>query len=204
MNTETLKKFCYPDNMRPNLMEPFSRDGYTWASDGRIMIRVPEIPGAVGHKKAPDPWTAWLKKPLEEYIPAELPQGWQEMEVEYFECQTCQGTGQVYICPECEGEGVAKCKCCGSENDCKTCEGAFFVSAEQGGRPVRCEDCNGETCRRKRTPVRLPGSDCIIDLFYLKLVMELPGARLFRDGSHDPLCFTFDGGEGVLMPIRHL
>lgn len=36
-------RFCWPDDTRPHLQKPWTRDGYTYASDGGIIIRVPAM-----------------------------------------------------------------------------------------------------------------------------------------------------------------
>ena len=50
-------------------------------------------------------------------------------------------------------------------------------------------------------PMQVGGSH--FDLFYLHLINGLPGAK-FSPGARqlDMARFVFDGGEGILMPMR--
>ena len=45
MTTEQLQAFCSTDPMRPDLTKPFARAGFTWATDGRVLVRVATIDG---------------------------------------------------------------------------------------------------------------------------------------------------------------
>ena len=49
-----LKPFCGDDPARPWLHAPFSRAEYTYATDGRIAVRVPRLPKVGESEKAPN------------------------------------------------------------------------------------------------------------------------------------------------------
>lgn len=98
-----LTPFCEkPDGYREYLKRPFSRAGFTWATDGRILVRVPLradveenpkaphaekiIPDFAGVEFAPLPAVKWPKMP------------------ERDDCVACQGRG--HECPDCTCECV--------------------------------------------------------------------------------------------------
>ena len=63
-----------------------------------------------------------------------------------------------------------------------------------------CLLCGG-TGAKRNAPAKVGGSH--FDLFYLHLINGLPGAK-FSPGARqlDMARFVFDGGEGILMPMR--
>lgn len=85
LTEDILLKFCSGDEKRPILNHPFNRGGFTYCSDGRIAIRIPEI------KKYADNRTLEIEPIFSEigfeklsfdHFP-ELPP------MEYVECPTC-------------------------------------------------------------------------------------------------------------------
>jgi hypothetical protein len=89
-----LKPFCAKD--REEIQKPWSHGGYTWATNGHIIIRVPENKDIPDNPKAPDGMKVWPKEPEEYFdIPAIPP-------VKYDPCQWC---GEYEgVCEECYGE----------------------------------------------------------------------------------------------------
>ena len=49
-----LQPFCSTDEARPYLHKPWTRDGYTYATDGRIMIKVPALLEVPKNPKGPN------------------------------------------------------------------------------------------------------------------------------------------------------
>ncbi len=102
-----LIKFCgYGDRALP-----FTRGDYTWATDGKIMVRVPadadipDIPGAPDAAKLfAREWTPgeWIP------VPFAMPPKPKE-------------------CAYCHGDGVAECSM-GHEHDCGMCDGTGKVT----------------------------------------------------------------------------
>lgn len=110
MTLEELKRFAAVDDIRDYLNQPWSRGGYTWASNGHIMVRVPAIEGVAENKRAPDGQALMNKqRPPGEWIPVPecaMPSDTKE------ECDTCFGTGEhdcpcgtTHECGECKGKG---------------------------------------------------------------------------------------------------
>lgn len=104
-----LKKFCGTDTWRTYLHEPFSRDEYTYATNGHIIVRVPrvaeigEVPRILAPEKifAPLPADGW--RTLRVALPPAAPPK---------ECGACYD-GYEHDCPgctcecyECKGTGL--------------------------------------------------------------------------------------------------
>lgn len=71
-----------------------------------------------------------------------------------------------------------------------------------GGKSVTCGECDGEFEWRRGISVKV-GCQLISDI-YLEKIKALPNYALFNS-SKDKLCaagFTFDGGSGLIMPMR--
>jgi len=198
MNTETekitdaellelLQPFCSPDPARGKIATPFSENGHTCATDGRVYIRLAnaiagvreQYLGVVGSsansKLASDP-TLWRT------VDFELPKHEPREE------------GNLKPCQECNGEGLIECCECGHERDCSKCDGRG-----EFGFP-------GYDPRNDSTePFRLPTVErpYYVGRFYINLIAGLPGFAYEGDPQPlMPLLFRFRYGCGLLMPIR--
>lgn len=106
-----LKPFCSTDETRPYLLKPFSRDGFTYATNGHIMVRValrhdvPDVDKKF-NQNAPlagvDETTFF--RPSFELPPAPTQTG---------ECTLCEGRGFDHDCPDCE----CVCEICKGEGN---------------------------------------------------------------------------------------
>lgn len=111
-----LQPFCSTDIDRQYLLKPFSRNGYTYATNGHIMLRVAERPGIPDVEKQFN-----QERPLEGIEAAEFfrpifdlppaPDGLGP-------CDKCDGRGYAHDCPDCECE-------------CETCGGTSSVDPER-------------------------------------------------------------------------
>lgn len=105
-----LQPFCGTDECRFYLMKPFSRSGFTWATGGSIMIRVPcreDVP-ELEIKIAVERPLAGIGN-AEFYRPqVELPSA-QATE----RCPYCDGRGYLHDCPDCQ----CKCTRCDGSGD---------------------------------------------------------------------------------------
>ena len=105
-----LQQFCSKDPMRPNLRKPFSRGKFTYATDGRIAVRVPRI-ADVPEQETPNP-----EKLFEEYF-KDVPRGTIEVTVpeikdDWQACRECDGSGKEHDCPDCT---CGECEDCGGK-----------------------------------------------------------------------------------------
>lgn len=101
-----LSKFVAPpSDIRVNLRQPFSKGGFTYATDGAIIVRVAYRPDVLEKDDAPnveklfsDHHTGAAFKPL----PAVK---WGKLsETKKQECRSCYGRGTEHDCPDCECE----------------------------------------------------------------------------------------------------
>lgn len=169
-----LLRFCSLDDTRPAIKAPFTYGEWTYATDGRICVRVPkddrnfgETPGAPSRRAIETIFNDGRDALEEVAIPADLP------EVPFKPCEDCNGSGKVQISQR-----------------------VFMI----------CDECDG--CGDWRDIVGVDVGAGRFDTYYLRLIRELPNARLSVDkkrpglGNSVPALFTFDGGEGRLMPMR--
>jgi hypothetical protein len=188
---DMLMPFC-GDGFRPELAQPFTLMGQTYATDGRIMLCVAECPDA-------RPMTGPKAESYAKSIPA-LFEGflihykhWEPLpgckDSERVNCTECAGTGKE--CPEhCMRRGCTDGEC-----------GRYLVT---------CEDCNGlgwqwEPAQRVKVGHLEVGHHYINKLRRLPepvLVSVFASAPHLDHWSHPPLGIRFPGGTGLLMPLR--
>jgi hypothetical protein len=83
-------------------------------------------------------------------------------------------------CISCDGRG--------REHECPDCE-------------CECECCYSSGVQWKKVSVRLRGA--VFDARYLGYVLALPGVTIQdKCPAAEPSLFIFDGGEGVVMPMK--
>ena len=189
MSTIDIQSFCAKDDIRSYLMTPFVIDGYTYASNGHIIVRVPGGEPDPGQTLPEPVRQAVLKmfateytdyEPLPEIPPPQL-------------CSECAGTGEVeeYECEDCDGHGEFTHG--NHEYCCKECDGSGKVP---GGECPKYGCWSGQM----RQPIRV--GPAFIDGRYLRLIAALPNARIRVVGPEAAAAFLFDGGEGRVMPCR--
>ena len=110
IDLKLLQTFCGEDETRAVLMQPSSRNGFTYATDGRIIVRAPKLPdvpdvdGYPNCEQALGRFTAdgsWQK------LPAEIPPEKTE------QCSLCYGSDEhdcsqcksAHTCNRCDGVG---------------------------------------------------------------------------------------------------
>lgn len=110
---ELLQKFCSGDESRKAIMSPFSQDAWTYATDGRLMLRVPRFAEAPEREDAP--------KNIDKHIFSNNPISnlWQPI-------PDLPPLLTEEPCRHCKGSGECECKC-GNIHDCEHCEGSGTV-----------------------------------------------------------------------------
>ena len=202
-----------------DLFQPFSNGEHTYASDGIMLIRVPrrdDIPEG-GPRVSQRELTHWFDR-VSECEWASL----QEMQTgaEHLHpgtpatpCEDCAGTGRVVSCDECDGSGYTVCSGCGSdEKDCPKCKGKSCWPAKQGEDGIECDNCDGDGIEFHGSPdvTAVQTGPQWFDIARLARVSDLPNFEIatpMADPSDaeswsDPMLFRFEGGYGLLMPMR--
>lgn len=189
-----LEKFCEPSMKK--ISRPWSAGDYTYATNGHIAVRVPRMDDAPENEEAPDmarvPWDHETLNDWEPLPPYDLAGA--------KDCTLCKGMKKARVCHECDGEGEVT-----AETDynyyvvtCKTCGGDGTMPGESDDPP--CPRCQG-TGRSLNIPV--PWAAGHIGMQMLVKINDLPGVKLSKTGDGEkPWRFIFDGGAGVIMPMR--
>lgn len=100
-----LQPFCDTAEIRYYLMKPFSRGGFTWATNGHILVRVPLREGVAPIEK--DLAVEKIMKVHDGASFAPLPKV-KFRDAPVGECELCGGRGKEHDCPDCE----CKCEAC--------------------------------------------------------------------------------------------
>lgn len=108
-----LTPFCdaQENGARAFMRAPFSQDDFTWATNGKILVRVPRLPDVTEHPLAPHMRKTWVDGigPWVPVTPFVIPMSEEE-------CRDCDGTGKQHECPDCTCE-------------CEQCEGTGMVTS---------------------------------------------------------------------------
>ncbi|MEK9207769.1 MAG: hypothetical protein AAB922_04755 [Patescibacteria group bacterium] len=187
-----LNLFC--DESREKLAKPFNYDKYTYATNGKILVRVKKDPQyndnvGVDVLRLPfdhDHITEWVDMPT---MPAPM------------DCMACGGIGTVSECLDCKGEGEITLKSDYGEYEveCETCDG-------DGGADMVCPLCDGLKKRHlDNESIMYQGYRLCLNL--LEKIKTLPNIKLgfvpqLSGNFYPPVRFKFDGGIGLLMPMR--
>lgn len=186
---ELLTRFCGRHEPREWMRTTFLHGEYAYATDGRIIVRMP----ADG-----------LSLPVldaKHYAP-QLDRLFDAVEGSFFPmphlppwvlCALCNGSG--HVCDkECE-----KCGGDGGNLPCKACLGTGRVACalgDDGCQQHKCiVGCDGLGIQSEAIPV----GDAHFNLAYLLAVADLPG--VLARGPAESMAFRFDGGDGRLMPL---
>ena len=201
----------------PYLHQPWSKGDYIYASDGSILVRL-RADGMQAPALPPDSGPHQVDQMLD------APQACfvRVPDVPTFPCSTCRGTGtrSFSICLACRGKGEFLR---GSHwYDCKECDGSGDVLDRGGALVIECADCLGDgvvdlLLGSDRSLAVVPalntrylvGSDrslavgpAFFATRYLALLNRLPGAEIAVVDAVAAAVFRFQGGDGLLAPMR--
>lgn len=218
MSAIDLAEFCAGEDafvIQRITSAPWSFEAYTYATDGRILVRVPrrddvEESAECGDRSLPlrsGPLAGLERRaygplPSSDRIAGEVTPA--------IGCRDCNGSGHVRLCGKCKGQGTVICPICDREDDCQDCDsvGTLPATAAADGTE-ECENCGGDGIV---SPEEI-GSDVLrfpnrcLNADYVDQIAALPDvAWSFEGTTADPVAFRFtDNGQtayGVLMPMR--
>ena len=189
-----LKIFCGHDDCREILKTPVNFKEFTFATDGRIAVRVDLLDGFPEYEIAYD---LFNEIPFEKLTFVDLP---ELPELKKSRCDSCRGTGEVKKCPTCNETGEIKCDsdyCKG--HACCRCDGQGVIQ----GKGKECYFCDGVGIIEDNNSSEIIG-DKRLNLRFLHKIKKLPNPKVCPDykDCHAVMPFKFDGGYGILMPMR--
>ena len=165
-----LASFCSAQSDIGFLAAPWTHEGYAYATDGALLIRIPQ-----SEEIAPLPGTPVI----------EAARRFQDLGLG----STVNFVPLPPLPPRLRGMKT-----------CPLCFGSGAVLNEKQ-KPILCGGCHGARHVKNARPVAI--GDRNFSAHYCLKIAALPGLRVVIDGGQDqPLCFRFDGGEGLLMPLR--
>lgn len=173
MNTIDLSPFVSKDESRPSICAPFSIGEWTYATDGRILIRVPRREDVPENPSAPQKATTLIPTDVGPFVP--LPE---------FEEYPLHLLDNEKECQACEGHGYIACPTCGNEERCEVCYGSGMLDNAPPYVAVQIGEHHFSN-------------------HYLTLLKGLPNVKIaVNEKEESPAAFQFDGGAGCLMPMR--
>jgi hypothetical protein len=211
LTLEHLNKFCAKSNdSRHFLASPFVFGGMTYASNGHIAIISNQNHSGAALANPEQIKTAQrVIRMLSEnsFNPPTDPSGYPLGATFGVHCTTCNGTGYVLsndFCELCDGDGKLFTSS-GKEVECPECENELHPAQASDTGAKTCPVCTDGIARTFRAPCRIQSHS--FDSDYIELILSLPGITLSTGISQEPCAlpvakFTFDGGEGLLMPRK--
>ena len=194
-----LQPFCANSrDPRSYLRAPWVHKGHAYACNGQILVRLPcpDQPDAIAQDNPLADKAADLLKTAGKAAYAPLPEFEQPKR-----CTGCGGDGKrlMLACEDCDGEGYFTRGW--HEYQCKECDGEGLLDANEGTEGAAmhdCPECGGFGFHHSAAKV----GDAAYSTVYLRMLAALPGLRICTNGTNHGAHFTFDGGEGLLMPRR--
>lgn len=201
-----LLQFCSKDEDRPYLEKPIAYNGYIYYTDGKIVIRAKsehDLPQDVE-------WGVRTEKIFGIHLEhvskniATIP----PLVVKQSVCSNCDGLGDEPKCPSCEGNGTIDLQHSWLDRKGKWNHSYYLVECkecEEHPTGSTCHVCGGRGCVIDYDPEQI---ECGTQLFMAKTmerIVGLPNLQLFNSkelmgGAY----FTFDGGDGLIMPARKM
>ncbi len=186
-----LKPFYLPTDecTRFHMDEPFVINGYKYATDGRICVRIPTTDPVIELRQrcVPRANELFLQFDFKNQNLAPFPRHSDKRADPEENCVMCGGNRFALVdcpCTEADGDGV-----------CKLCKGSFEIITENP-----CNWCEGHGKAFEYMLV----CGVTIHPYFQRLVAALPGARIFQNYRTliNAVPFIFDeGGQGLIMPI---
>lgn len=194
-----IAKFCATNDPRDYLLKPMRHEGYLYATNGHIAVRIADDP-AIDAEPMPQSMLNTIMLKMAEDAEERT---WQPVPAidksSLRNCPHCDGTGRAARCPACDGEGEFEHY--GNWYDCKCCDGDGYVVPQHNIDGSACRFCagSGKDANQSREI-----SGVHIAARYLNLISaEAPGAEIGI--SSNPLgiqYFRAPGVIGIVMPMH--
>jgi hypothetical protein len=196
-----LNSFCCKDETHRhyNIDAPYSQGEWTYATDGKILIRVPRLP-EITNEKGPKSEPLFNEAMLR---PVTVWQSLPPFELGVENCEWCSGTGYMVECPKV----LNAPKCANGESkECQIYNDDCLKSCLPTNKcAIPCEDCNGTGKVKDPGNIIMAGSvdeEVRVSAIYLDMIKDLPNVMIAPYDWHSAIRFKFDGGEGLIMPMK--
>lgn len=168
-----LQDFCSVDETRMSICTPFVFNGWKYATDGRICVRI--------QTNEPDDSNEPYKRP----DASALFKGFNVDGLESFEIPKLDGV-KIIECERCGGTGEQTCDM-GHNHECPNCDG----------------DGHYEEWPKHEIAKFIFSEQFLSKMALLSGIKFYPTAANWdKDKIAKPALFTFGNGQGLLMPIR--
>jgi hypothetical protein len=200
-----LSIFCASQSdPRTYLHKPFSFDKFSCYSNGHMAVFVERVAWAPEMERESlilgichNTRKAAQKRGTESKI---LPLS--QFSTALTECRECKGAGYICECKVCGGTGEVKNR---PFEECDICDGSGSLPIQRWRevktRYHRCETCLGIGVQPYEQDSKIGAIK--LQTRYLLAAKTLPNATVRAFGSHDPALIEFDGGFGLIMPLRY-
>jgi len=176
---DLLADFC---GQTKSLSEPFCENGYTYASDGKVIVRLPSEEITKNKDCFYDMSSLLFEQKGKLVSLPELPKETKAT------CDICGGCGKMTGCSECEG-GQWECRKCNSTG--------YFKDGK-----LICHECNGSGMVVSNFQKTITINGHKLQLGYLRKLSKLPEIKIVAHPVKYQHYFKFDGGDGILMGVR--
>lgn len=194
-----ITKFCTTNDPRPYMHKPMRHDGYLYATNGHIAVRIEDDPAIEAEPMPANLQNSVLQKMATDTTDRTWRPVPQVNGAATKPCAYCDGTGRVVECPDCDGDGEFEH---GDHTyECKACDASGWVASPIKGAGAKCHDCHGSGMSWQET-VEFDGVHIAARYIYL-IGTEIPGAEIGI--SKDPLgvqIIRAPGVVGCVMPMR--
>ena len=194
-----ITKFCAPGDIRHYLHKPMRHEGFLYATNGHIAVRVADDPAIEAEPMPANLQNSVLQKMATDTTDRTWRPVPQVNGAAAKPCAYCDGTGRVVECPDCDGDGEFEH---GDHTyECKACDASGWVASPIKGAGAKCHDCHVSGISWQET-VEFDGVHIAARHIYL-IGTEIPGAEIGI--SKDPTgiqLFRAPGIVGCVMPMR--
>jgi hypothetical protein len=173
--------FCSKDFSRMSIQVPILNGGWLYATDGHVCVRAQGVDLPVGFGEvAPKGMSQWPHP--EKSVLDGLPRFFERETPAFRRVVNMPKQNPKVVCEGCMGEGGFQCEACDHPNECPAC----------GGDGYNVED------------IWLDLGGVLMSLNLLSRIAHFPNLEISLD-AENPLKgqrFRFDGGEGVIIPLK--